>query len=95
MADRYQIGDRKVVVSEFRDEDGVLTSPSTVTGEVKAPDGTVTPLSPTEASAGIWRMTLPAFTAPGVWSWWIAGTAGLIAADQGRIIVERKATAAA
>jgi hypothetical protein len=94
MADRYQIGDRKVVVSEFRDEDGVLTSPSTVTGEVKAPDGTVTPLSPTEASAGIWRMTLPAFTAPGVWSWWIAGTAGVIAADQGRIVVERKATAA-
>jgi hypothetical protein len=95
MTTRYQVGDRKVVVSTFTVEDGTPTSPSTVTGEVKAPDGTVTPLTPTEASAGVWRMTLPAFTAPGVWSWWIAGTAGVIAADQGRIIVERKSTAAA
>lgn len=93
MAARYQIGDRVTVSTTFTVEDGTPTSPSTVVGEVKAPDGTVTPLTPTEASEGVWRMILPAFDAPSTWSWWIAGTAGVIAADQGVIVVERKATA--
>jgi hypothetical protein len=39
-------------------------------------------------------MTLPAFTEGSVWRWYIAGTAGLIAADQGSISVSKKITAA-
>lgn len=88
----YQIGDRKVVSTTFTNEAGVPTSPSTVVGEYRKPGGAVTPLTPAEQSAGVWRMTLPTFDEPGIWSWHIAGTAGLIAADQGLIKVVPKVT---
>jgi hypothetical protein len=92
MPDRYQIGDRKTVVTTFVDEAGVPTSPSTVVGEYRPPGGAITPLVPTEASAGVWRMILPTFTVRGLWHWYIAGTAGVIAADQGSILVDDKVT---
>ena len=93
------VGDRLTAQTTFRAEPvtpgtpGALTSPSTVVGEVKSPSGAITPLTPSEASAGIWRATLPTFTEGGYWRWFIAGTAGLIAADQGSIAVEAKVTA--
>lgn len=89
-----EVGDRKTVQTEFRDEAGVLTSPSTVVGEYRKPSSTVAvSLTPTVVSPGIWRMILPTFDEPGIWSWWIAGTAGLIASDQGYIKVSPKITA--
>lgn len=89
----HQIGDRKIVQTTFTNEAGVPTSPSTVTGEYRKPSGTApVSLTPTESSPGVWRMTLPTFDEAGVWSWYIAGTAGLIAADQGLIKVVRKTT---
>jgi hypothetical protein len=89
---RYQVGDRVVVQTTFTVENGTPTSPSTVVGEYRAPGGTTTPLTPAEASAGVWRMTLPTFTVRGLWHWYIAGTAGVIAADQGSILVDDKVT---
>ena len=89
----YQIGDRLIVETVFTNENDTPTSPTVVTGEVRSPSGTVTPLTPAEQSAGVWRMTLPTFSEGGRWGWWIAGTAGLIAADQGTITVDAKATA--
>jgi hypothetical protein len=89
----YEIGDRIVVQTTFTNEAGVPTSPSTVVAECKSPTGTVTPLSPTEASPGVFRATLPTFTEKGVWRWYIAGTAGVIAADQGVVSVAPKLTA--
>jgi hypothetical protein len=89
----YEIGDRIVVQTTFTNEAGVPTSPSTVVAECKSPTGTVTPLSPTEASPGVWRAILPTFTEKGVWRWYIAGTAGVIAADQGVVSVAPKLTA--
>lgn len=94
MATRYQIGDRIVVTTTFTNEAGVPTSPSIVTGEVRSPSGTVTPLTPTESAAGVWRMVLPTFAERGTYAWFIQGTAGLIASDQGLIVVDRKLTAA-
>ena len=90
---RYQVGDRVTVETMFTDEAGTLQSPVTVVGEYRTPTGTVTPMSPSEQTPGVWRMTLPAFTEHGRWGWYIAGTAGLIAADQGTINVDRKVTA--
>lgn len=95
MAARYQIGDRVVVTTTFRVEDGTPTSPSTVVGECRSPDGTVTALAPSASAPGVWRMTLPTFDERGTWSWYIAGISGVIAADQGVIFVDRKYTAVA
>lgn len=89
-----EVGDRKVVQTTFRDEAGVLTDPSIVVGEYRKPSGTApVSLTPVVASTGVWRMTLPTFDEPGIWSWYIAGTAGLIASDQGYIKVNPKGTA--
>lgn len=93
MTVRYQVGDRVIVSTIFTNEAGTPTDPTTVVGEVKAPDGTVTPITPTSSVVGTWRMTLPTFTAGGIWRWYIAGTLGLIAADQGQIMVDAKLTA--
>ena len=88
------VGDRCTVVTTFKNEAGVLTSPVTVTGEYRAPSATTpTPLAATESSTGVWRMLLPTFTEGGIWAWHIAGTSGLIAADQGTIRVDSKVTA--
>lgn len=87
------VGDRKILQTSFRNEAGDLTSPTTVVAEVRSPSGVVTPLAPTEASAGVFRATLPTFTEGGSWMWHIAGTAGVIAADQGVISVDPKLTA--
>ena len=86
------VGDQQIIQTTFRNEAGALTSPSTVVAECKSPSGTVTPLTPTEASVGIFRAMLPVYTEGGFWKYFIAGTAGLIAADQGVIEVERKVT---
>ena len=89
---RYQVGDRLAVVTTFVDEDDIPTSPTTLTGEVRSPSGTVTPLTPTDTGDGVVRMVLPTFTEGGRWGWYIQGTAGLFAADQGTIGVDPKVT---
>jgi hypothetical protein len=89
----YEVGDRIVVQTVFTNEAGTPTSPSALTGEVRSPSGVLTPLTPADMTLGVVRMTLPTFTEGGVWRWYVAGTAGVIAADQGTIRVDPKVTA--
>lgn len=93
MATRYQVGDRVIVSTTFTNEAGTPTDPSTVVAECRSPAGTLTPITPTSTVVGTWRTILPTFTEGGLWDWYVAGTAGLIAADQGTIVVDRKVTA--
>ena len=86
--DRYHVGDLIAKETTFRDEDGVLTTPTTRVGNVIKPDGTEVAITPTVESTGVLRITFPTFDQPGIWRWYIAGTAGLIAADQGSVYVE-------
>jgi hypothetical protein len=51
----------------FFDEDGVLTSPTTVTGEAISPTGVTTSASPTEISTGVYTYTFKV-TESGIWS---------------------------
>jgi hypothetical protein len=90
----YQVGDRAVVSTVFTDENGVATNPVTVVAEYRRPSATVaTSIGTTNPSTGTYRATLPTFDEPGLWAWYIAGTVGLIAADQGLIFVAAKLTA--
>ena len=94
IAGPYQIGDRKTVRTVFTNSVGTPTSPTTLIGVYRKPSGTAeVALTPSDLGAGVVEMTLPTFDEPGIWSWHIAGTAGLIAADQGLIKVVRKVTA--
>jgi hypothetical protein len=86
--EHYQVGDLIAVETTFRNEDGTLTTPTTRVANVIKPDGTETAIVPTVESTGVLRATLPTFDTPGIWRWYIAGTAGLIAADQGSVFVE-------
>lgn len=89
----FQVGDRKKVRTTFTNDVGTPTSPSTFTGEYRKPSGTAAvSLTPTDLGSGVLEMTLPTFDEAGIWSWHIAGTAGVIAADQGLIKVVPKVT---
>jgi hypothetical protein len=88
----YEVGDRIIVQTVFTNEAGTPTSPSALVGDVRSPSGVLTPLTPADQGSGVIRMTLPTFTEGGVWRWYVAGTAGVIAADQGTIRVDPKVT---
>jgi hypothetical protein len=90
----YDVGDRVKVVTTFRNEAGVPTSPSTFTAEYRKPGSTVaTAVVPVDGGSGVFTTTLPVFDVAGTWFWYIAGTAGVIAADDGYIYVDEKSTA--
>lgn len=88
MADTYDIGDKPVLVTTFKDEAGVLTTPATREAKYKKPDGTVLTLVPTVSSVGVLRTELPTLDQAGVWKWRVAGLTGLIAADEDQFTVE-------
>lgn len=88
----YDIGDRVKVVTTFKNEAGVPTSPSTFTAEYRKPGGVATALTPIDGGSGVLTTTLPTFDVPGTWYWYVVGTAGVVAADDGYIFVDAKAT---
>jgi hypothetical protein len=88
------IGDRKKVRTVFTNDVGVPTSPTTLVGEYRKPSGAAAvPLTPTDLGSGVVETILPTFDEAGTWPWYVAGTAGVIKADQGFIKVLRKTTA--
>jgi len=88
----YDVGDRVKVVTTFRNDLGVPTSPTTFDAEYRKPGGAVTPITPVDSGSGVLTITLPTFDVPGMWSWYIRGTGGVIAADDGFIPVDPKTT---
>lgn len=95
----YHIGDTVRLVCEFRTIDRVLTDPTTVTLEVKAPNAnTVTytyvsspPSTLKKQSTGIYYYDL-ALSAASTWQYRWLGTGPVAQADQGAIHVQPKNT---
>lgn len=89
----FDVGDRVTITATFYDPDGTPTSPDVLYADYRRPgDTTPTEITPTDEGSGVATFTLPAFDVAGAWLWYIAGTEGVIAADQGEIRVARKAT---
>jgi hypothetical protein len=93
-SESYDVGDRVKVVTTFRNDLGVPTSPSAFSAEYRKPGAAAaTSIVPVDGGSGVFTITLPTFDVPGLWSWYIVGTAGVIAADDGVIAVDPKVTA--
>lgn len=95
----YDIGDRPVATATFKDNDDVLTTPSTIVVKVQDPSGNVdTYTSPdasiTTLSTGVVQFTFPAvLDETGPWTIRFKGTAGLQAAYEGKFRARRTAFA--
>ena len=85
----FHIGDKPVITTTFTDVDGVAASPTVVEAFTQSPDGVETPLTPVEADPGVFTTTVQTLDQPGMWYWRVAGTAGIIAADEGHFHVRR------
>jgi hypothetical protein len=86
--EQFDIGDRPTITVTFSNEAGTATSPSTVVFLVRTPAGVESSNAATSnPSTGVYTYTFPTITESGVWSWRAKGTAGLIAATEGRFNV--------
>jgi hypothetical protein len=83
---RYDIGDDVVLRATFKDLDGVLTSPFAVACRVMDPAGTVTTVTASEASAGVWEATFAPTVHGGHW-YRFEGTGTVRAAGEQAFIV--------
>lgn len=91
----YDVGDRVQITTTFTDLDGTPTSPDTLYADYLKPGATeATELTPSDEGSGVVTTLLPAFDVGGVWRWYVKGTAGVIAADQGDLVVRAKGTGA-
>lgn len=87
----WEVGEVAVVRGVFRDEDGNLTDPSTVSVKAKAPDGTVTTYTyaggqVTKNSTGDYEKHIP-ITAGGKWVLGMVVTGTVATADHVEITV--------
>lgn len=81
------VGSTPVITTTFRDEDGNLADPNTVSADIRAPDGTMSSPTPTNVSVGIWETLVPVDQA-GWWFYEIAGSGGGVdVVDQGSFCV--------
>jgi hypothetical protein len=91
----YDIGDRPVITATFKDNDAVLTTPSTVVVKLMDPSGNVDTYTTGDASlvtasTGVIEFTVPSvLDETGPWSIRFKGTAGLQAAYEGKFRVRR------
>ena len=91
---RLDIGSAPTLQATFRDADGVLVDPSTVTLTVEDPAGTETAWTGgdlTHPSTGVYRRVVELDQA-GNWRWrWVGETANGTAVDEGVICVKASA----
>lgn len=74
MALQVTIGTQITIYGEFRDEDGVLTDPSTVKSQIRTPAGTETEISNTNESTGVFSATYtPTVAGTYVYRWHSTG----------------------
>ena len=73
--------------AEFRDIDGVLADPSTVTLKYRVGAAAVQTVTPTKDGVGLYHYDL-LLAAPGVYLWRWSSTGGVPAAAQGQFSVE-------
>lgn len=91
----YDIGDRPTVTGAFADVAGVATAPSAVTVKVLDPAGVVTTYTSPDAAIVLGISTTFTFPAvldqAGRWTVRMQGTAGVQAAGEIKLTVERSA----
>jgi hypothetical protein len=91
----FDIGDLVEVVVKFVDVDGQPADPTSITFKQRSPDGTIVPLSETDASnpgVGEWRWLMPGpFDAAGTWHFRAEATNGLITAVEQSVRVRKSA----
>jgi len=81
------IGQSVILQATFKDTDGVLVDPSSVTLTIEDPDGTVTTPAPTNQSTGVYQHSLDLDLA-GDWDYrWEGDTTEGAAVCEGRICV--------
>jgi len=90
MADNlYQVGDPVPLRAEFRDANGVLTN-TTVTLEIRKPDGTISSPTPTNSSTGVYTYTVPVVDQAGLWWYSFMGAGAVTATEQNSFLVEAR-----
>jgi uncharacterized protein YfaS (alpha-2-macroglobulin family) len=85
----YVVGDTVELLAAFTDRAGVATDPSAVTGRVRAPSGAVTEYATGQfahPATGAYRLVVAA-SEGGMWTWRIAGTGAVTAAEEGQFFV--------
>lgn len=90
MAD-YNIGDLVEVTATFRNSEGVLANPNSVTLTYLKP-GSSTAIAadaPTSDTTGVWVGSIPVDT-HGKWLYRFAGTGAVTAAEEGSFTVARR-----
>lgn len=91
MATIYDIGDLPTATVTFRDLAGDLSSPSAITFQLKAPDGTIETADQddaTEDSTGVWSWTpTTEFDQVGRWHYRAAATAPFKTAVETTVLV--------
>ena len=91
--DDWDVGDVAVVSGEFRNSSGSLADPTTVTVQVKTPDGTVTLYTyaggaVTKDSTGLYHKNVT-ITAEGKWTLGMLGTGNVASAEHSTITVRQ------
>lgn len=64
MTESFYIGDRKEFKATFKDANGTLTDPTTVTGTIRDPDAALTTPTVNNLSTGVYTMNFE-FAKPG------------------------------
>jgi hypothetical protein len=85
----YDIGDAVRVSVTFRNEAGALANPTSVTLTVRAPDETVTTVSNSTSTTGIYSGVVTP-DAEGVWRYRFTGTGAVAQAQEGMFTVRRR-----
>lgn len=86
----YVVGDLVQIKATFTNASGVLANPTDVTAEVKNPDSSVTALSPSQISLGIFAATV-SITQAGQYQYRFVGTGAVQAANEGSFFVNTSA----
>ena len=84
---RTTIGGSLKLIGTFRDFDGVLASPGTVTLKIKAPVAALLTVSPTEDSEGVWSYVYTSAEA-GIHWYRFEGTSPIVAVSEDSFVVD-------
>lgn len=76
------VGESRTTQVTFRDQDGTLVDPSSVTLTIRDPEGTVTTPTPDNPSTGVYEHEID-FDEAGWWRWQWSGTT-----SEGTVIAE-------
>lgn len=89
MTESYDIGDMRTFTGTFTDVSGTLANPSTVTVEIREPDGNLATPAPSSATTGIWTVDYE-FTQSGRHVIRFQGDGAINSAQETEVYIKRK-----